>query len=562
MNVNGNRKRGRSTRVTLSMAPGRLARAWQQFRSGYVLVRLGLAFLTALAVWATTRAWEPPFEFHLGYVPPRDIVARVDFQKPAIPQGEPGLARETRYRAGQTIAVARIPLPVETMELLRLEHRAYADQIPWQRMLERGGAILMLVFALVGLCAAFLFQHNRRLIGKAHRLAVMLMVVPITTLLATWVSADPWRADLVPLLLAGMTFGIAYGREQALVLTLSMSLIISVAGGHSLGDLLAPLGIVSVAILQLGRIRSRRKLIAVGFYAGLVALPLTIGAALLDDQPLRLHLLNMAAQNALWTFLTGFLITGLLPFIEGLFGVVTEISLLELGDVAHPLLQELVRRAPGTYNHSINVASIAEAAADSIGAKGLLVRVGAYFHDIGKMLKPGYFVENQGLDANRHDSLVPAMSTLIIIAHVKDGADLARQHHLPEPIIDFIEQHHGTTLVEYFYKRASEQCEQNPDAGQVPESSFRYPGPKPQTVESAVLMLADAVESASRALVDPAPSRIENVVEELAMKKLLDGQFDECGLTLQQLRTVEDSLIKSLTAVYHGRIKYPDQRTA
>jgi putative nucleotidyltransferase with HDIG domain len=251
-----------------------------------------------------------------------------------------------------------------------------------------------------------------------------------------------------------------------------------------------------------------------------------------------------------------------LPFIESFFGALTEISLLELGDIAHPLLQELVRRAPGTYNHSINVASIAEAAAESVGARGLLVRVGAYFHDIGKMLKPHYFVENQGTEASRHDSLVPAMSTLIIIAHIKDGADLARQHHLPEPIIDLIEQHHGTTLVEYFYRRANEQSEANPDLGHVEESSFRYPGPKPQTIEAAVLMLADAVESASRVLVEPTPARIESLVEDIAMKKLLDGQFDECNLTLRQLRTIEDSLIKSLTAVYHGRVKYPDQRTA
>jgi putative nucleotidyltransferase with HDIG domain len=258
----------------------------------------------------------------------------------------------------------------------------------------------------------------------------------------------------------------------------------------------------------------------------------------------------------------GLLMLGLLPFIESMFGVQTELSLLELGDVAHPLLQELVRRAPGTYNHSINVASIAEAAAESIGAQGLLVRVGAYFHDIGKMLKPGYFVENQGHDANRHESLVPAMSTLIIIAHIKDGADLARQHRLPQSIIDFIEQHHGTTLVEYFYRRASERNEANPDGGEVDESDFRYPGPKPQTREAAVLMLADAVESASRALVEPTPARIESLVHEIALKRLLDGQFDCCGLTLQELATVEDSLIKSLTAVYHGRIKYPEQRSA
>jgi putative nucleotidyltransferase with HDIG domain len=188
--------------------------------------------------------------------------------------------------------------------------------------------------------------------------------------------------------------------------------------------------------------------------------------------------------------------------------------------------------------------------------------VGAYFHDIGKMLKPGYFVENQGSDPNRHDTLMPAMSTLIIVAHVKDGADLARQHHLPEPVIDFIEQHHGTTLVEYFYRRASQQNEGKPDATELQEDAFRYPGPKPQTREAAVLMLADAVESASRALVEPTPARIEGLVEEIAMKRLLDGQFDECGLTLKQLRIVQDSLIKSLTAVYHGRVKYPDQRTA
>jgi putative nucleotidyltransferase with HDIG domain len=251
----------------------------------------------------------------------------------------------------------------------------------------------------------------------------------------------------------------------------------------------------------------------------------------------------------------------LLPFIERVFDVQTDISLLELGDVQHPLLQELVRRAPGTYNHSINVASIAETAADAIGANGLLVRVGAYFHDIGKMLKPSYFVENQGPEGNRHESLQPAMSTLVIIAHVKDGADLARQHYLPQSIIDFIEQHHGTTLVEYFYRREAQRLKDDPDASELDETTFRYPGPKPQTREAGVLMLADVVESASRALVDPTPARIESLVHDLAMKRLLDGQFDECGLTLSELRTIEDSLVKSLTAVYHGRVKYPEHQT-
>ena len=258
------------------------------------------------------------------------------------------------------------------------------------------------------------------------------------------------------------------------------------------------LSAAATAIFLLGRIRTRTKLIYVGICSGVVGMLTAIGVGILDNQPFDMVLIREAGRVAGCAIGAGFLMTGLLPFVEKLFGVLTDISLLEIGDPAHPLLQELVRRAPGTYNHSINVASIAEAAAEAIGAQALLVRVGAYFHDIGKMLKPGYFVENSGFDANRHETLVPAMSTLIIIAHIKDGADLARQHHLPQPIIDFIQQHHGTTLVEYFYHRANEQSESNPDAAEVDESSYRYPGPKPQTKEAAVMMVADAVESASR----------------------------------------------------------------
>jgi putative nucleotidyltransferase with HDIG domain len=275
-----------------------------------------------------------------------------------------------------------------------------------------------------------------------------------------------------------------------------------------------------------------------------------------------MQLVNEAFWQGICILLCGPTIMGLLPFVEKLFDVQTDLSLLHLGDMNHPLLRELAQRAPGTYNHSISVAALAESAADSIGAHGLLVRVGACFHDIGKMFKPNYFVENQAPGSNRHDTLQPAMSTLVIIAHVKDGSDLGRKHGLPGPIIDFIEQHHGTTLVEYFYRLATKKSEQDPNGEEISESTFRYPGPKPQTKEAAVLMIADAVESASRALVEPTASRLQNLVEQIAMKKLLDGQFDECGLTLQELDTVKRSLIKSLTAIYHGRIKYPDQQSA
>jgi hypothetical protein len=279
----------------------------------------------------------------------------------------------------------------------------------------------------------------------------------------------------------------------------------------------------------------------------------------LSGQPLE-ALVPHGIWSGICALLAAVLMTGLLPFVEQWFGVQTDLKLLELGDAAHPLLQELVRRAPGTYNHSINVASIAEAAVEAIGGNGLLARVGAYFHDIGKMLKPEYFVENQGEQPNRHASLLPAMSTLVIIAHVKDGADLARQHALPEAIVDFILQHHGTTLVEFFFDQAHQRSKHDPNGSAVDESSFRYPGPKPQTKETGVMMLADAVESASRTLVDPTPARIESLVHDLTHKRLLDGQFDECGLTFSELHVVESVLVKSLTAVYHGRVKYPDQQ--
>jgi putative nucleotidyltransferase with HDIG domain len=266
--------------------------------------------------------------------------------------------------------------------------------------------------------------------------------------------------------------------------------------------------------------------------------------------------------DALWfggsAAAAGLIMTALLPFFERWFDFQTDINLLELSDPNHPLLKQLIQRAPGTYNHSINVASIAEAAAESVGANGLLCRVGAYFHDIGKMRKPEYFVENQLGGENKHDDLVPTMSTIVIISHVKDGIELARLHHLPRRIVDLIEQHHGTTLVEYFFHRATRTADED---CRPMESDFRYPGPRPQTIEAAIVMLADAVEGASRTLREPTPHRIESIVRELTKRRVDDGQFDDCPITLQQLHLIQDSLIKSLNAMFHARVKYPEQAT-
>ncbi len=464
--------------------------------------------------------------------------------------------------ADETNVIARAgePIDEETLALITQEYETVLAKRSLGEKASRVFAILGMYVALYTLCGFYVFYHQPDILRSMYKLATLLAMVVVTVTagvaLAHW--SDPWQAELVPLLLIGMTIAIVYEQPLALLMSAAVTLIYAVALGHSLYDAMIFMGSTTGAILVLGRVRSRSKLLTVGLVAAIVALLTSVGVGTLENIALQ-TLLVRSATLALWCIIAGSLMTCLLPLVERLFGVQTDISLIELGDPAHPLLQELIRRAPGTYNHSITVASLAEAAAEAIGARSLLVRVGAYFHDIGKMLKPGYFIENQSHGDNRHESLVPAMSTLVIIAHVKDGADLARQHHLPEPIIDFIQQHHGTTLVEFFYRRASEQQNHDPDGGDVDESTFRYPGPKPQTREAAVLMLADAVESASRVLVEPTPARIESLVEDLTMKRLLDGQFDECGLTLREVRRVEESLVKSLTAVYHGRVKYPEQ---
>jgi hypothetical protein len=230
-------------------------------------------------------------------------------------------------------------------------------------------------------------------------------------------------------------------------------------------------------------------------------------------------------------------------------------TLLELADVSHPLLRRISSEAPGTWNHSLQVAAMAEEAAEAIGANSLLCRVGCYYHDCGKINKPEYFVENQHDGVNRHLNLSPSVSLLIIIGHVKDGIELAREYNLPTSLFPFIQQHHGTTLVEFFYDRALRTSD--PDLHVVSETQYRYPGPKPKSREIAITMLADGCESAARAMVEPTASRIESLVEEMARKRLDDGQFDECDLTMRDLELVKRSLVKSLLGIYHSRIAYP-----
>jgi hypothetical protein len=219
----------------------------------------------------------------------------------------------------------------------------------------------------------------------------------------------------------------------------------------------------------------------------------------------------------------------------------------------------MILEAPGTYQHSLVVSNLAETAANAIGANGLLTRVGAYYHDIGKMIKPEYFTENQLMGRNVHDSIEPSMSRLVILNHVKEGIELAKKNKLNPRIIDFIAQHHGTSLIYYFYQKSLEDAT---EGDKLSEDNFRYPGPKPQSRETAITLLADSVEGATRALPDPNPQNIEETVKKIINNKFIDGQLDECPLTLKDIDSITSTFIRMLSAMYHGRVKYPEKKNA
>ncbi|MGF1656770.1 MAG: HD family phosphohydrolase [Verrucomicrobiales bacterium] len=331
-------------------------------------------------------------------------------------------------------------------------------------------------------------------------------------------------------------------------------------------------GFVAVSITQ--QIRRRSRLIRAGFYVGAATWLLAVVFGLVGPFQAGQTSVDwsMAASQMLIALgagvVTAMIVGGALPIFESVFDMTTDISWLEAADLNHPLLTDMSLRAPGTYYHSMAVAQLAEAAAEAIGANETICRVGAYFHDIGKLVKPEYFAENLNASRNPHDDLTPTMSALIIMAHVKEGVDLALRHRLNKTIIDMIQQHHGTSLVTYFYHRGLQQQEdarrggkvmnmREEDIPEVKEETFRYSGPRPQFRESAILSLADSVESASRSLQKVTPQRIEQLVNDIIDSRIADHQLDDSNLTLNEIRLIAETLRSNLLSMMHSRIAYP-----
>jgi putative nucleotidyltransferase with HDIG domain len=301
---------------------------------------------------------------------------------------------------------------------------------------------------------------------------------------------------------------------------------------------------------------SRSTVYAAGIKVSVVNLALALSFQTFNNAIFTTQSLYIAFFALLSGFICAGFVSSFIPLIETLFQYTTDIKLLELANLNSPVLRELMIKAPGTYHHSVVVGNLVEAAAESIGANPLLARVSAYYHDIGKAAKPLYFIENQAGEENRHDKLTPSMSALILISHIKEGAEQAREHRLGQPIIDIIRQHHGTALIKFFYERA--KCQALASGQLIEEKDFRYPGPKPQTREAGIVMLADCVEAASRTLMNPTPDRIQGLVQKLINNVFIDGQLDECELTLKNLHEIAKSFTGILNGIFHHRIDYPE----
>lgn len=491
------------------------------------------------------------------------------------------------FARGQTLITTGSKISQDELTLLEAERAAYLDWLALdaearaaigappappllahREALANAGLVGLILLIGIGLWV-YIFRYYPRIAENPMRglavTALLLLSLSIAALGTQLAPGSEYGTATLPVLLAVMVLAIVYDRRFALFVGGLQVLLTVICLHQGIGFACVALVGVGVTAALLGEVRSRSKLVLAGLYAGtaMAGAVLLVGLAQGPlDVPGGWRIVGAGvALSLLAGFINGLFVQGVLPLIEKAFRVTTTMTLKELNDASHPLLQRLAHEAPGTYQHSLRLADMTEAAADAIGGDGLLCRVGAMYHDIGKINKPQYFIENQGGGPNKHDKLSPAMSLLIIVGHVKDGVEMAREYALPPVLRHFIESHHGTTLVEYFYHAARKQQEEA-DQPAPSEFEFRYPGPKPQTREAAMMLLCDGIEAAARTLEDPTPVRLEQLVHTIAMKRLMDGQFDDCALTLADVARAEAAITKTLCAIYHARIKYPEKEAA
>jgi putative nucleotidyltransferase with HDIG domain len=471
----------------------------------------------------------------------------------------PSTAAVVSYKRNQILVAGNHVLSDNGWQLLKAEKEAYLRHLGKQVYKSKVGLAGM-VLLITGALTVYIYRYQRRVVRNHVRGVAIGALLISMLLLAQLAAIGPgplYIFGLAPTILVAMIMTIAYEQRFAVGVASMHGLLVTLALDQGIGFYIILWVGVLTCCLMLDDIRTRSKLIEVGGITAVVMMAATAAAGGISMDPIR-FIARYCLYSGAAGLAVGFVVLGILPFVEKAFKITTSMTLLELADASQPLLRRLAIEAPGTYNHSLQVATLAEAAAEAIGGNSLLCRVAAYYHDVGKINKADYFIENQMDGKNRHINLSPSVSLLIIIGHVKDGIELAKEYNLPASILPFIQQHHGTTLIEYFYHQACTRHDKEAaDGPSVQETQYRYAGPKPKTREIAILMISDAVESAVRAMPEPNASRIETLVHEIAMKRLHDGQFDECDLTFRDLELIERALTKTLLGIYHGRIAYP-----
>jgi cyclic-di-AMP phosphodiesterase PgpH len=451
----------------------------------------------------------------------------------------------------------------ETKLKLESLRRARAERGPesagaWQFL-----GILLHLAVVVMLYGIYLYLFRKRIYGNNLRLSLIALLILLQGAIAyvtRELNVNSPIEYLIVVPASSMLLTIIFDSRVGFYGTVVMAFIVGGIRGNDYSIALASLVAGALSIYTVRDMKNRTQIFrSLGFiFLGYALAILALALERFESAGVVMEQVVFGLTNAI---VSPVLTYGLLIFIERVFRVTTDLTLIELAQFNHPLLRQLAERAPGTYHHSVTMASLAEAAAAAVGANEVLARVGAYFHDIGKIRKPTYFVENQKGSRNRHDRLAPRMSSLIIGAHVKDGIALANEYRLPQEVIDFIPMHHGTTRIEFFYAKALRLAESSPDEtkiDEIKESDYRYPGPKPQTKETGILMLADAIEASARALDDPSPQKLEAMIDELIRKRFGEGELDECPLTLKDLTKIKAAFLGVLVGIHHSRIKYPD----
>jgi len=519
--------------------------------------KLAIFFFLALVLALTTSIGKFSFyqEYQIGDVARKNVKSPADFSLP-----------------GSDITIKKGEIVVREGERITEEHHAKLSAI--NALVKEEGftvkkflSFFMFLFFVMVILTEYAERYIKKFALSVKDVLFCAVFIVFSTLLVKtcfliFEYYAPAHIDelfyIIPVFLFGIVIRIVLFSEAAIIFSVIFSIVLGFTFENSLEIFLYAFVSNILASYFSGRCENRNIILRAGVYTSLVMVFLTV---LLDvflghglhDVPIRFAFL-LASGVA-----SSFIALGILPVIESLFDYTTDIKLLELANLENALLEDMMINAPGTYHHSIVVGNLAKAAAESIGAHPLLTRVAAYYHDIGKLKMPHYFIENRIGEEDVHEELSPNMSALIILSHVKEGVERAQEHKIGTKITEIIRQHHGTSLVSYFYSKAKEQ--EDPDLHVIQEKDFRYAGPKPQTKEAGIIMLADAVEAASRALEDPTPKRIENHVQNIIESIFLDGQLDDCELTLKDLHAIQKSFITIFNGIFHQRIEYPERTT-